>query len=193
MNEQNMTETRLGGRVVFDGRIIRVECDEVQLPNGAAASREVVRHPGAICVVPLTDAGEVLLVKQYRYPEARVMTEIPAGKLEAEEHSPECFEAAARRELREETGAECGRLTFIGDFYSSPAILDEVIHMYLAEELRIGEASPDEDEFLKPVAIPLDTLCDMIVRGEIEDGKTQAAVLKAKYIISRRTAEARLT
>ena len=138
MNENEMTELRLSGERIFSGRIIGVERDRVRLPDGGESVREVVRHPGAVCVVPLTDSGEVLLVRQYRYPEGRVFTEIPAGKLEVAEHGADCFAAAARRELKEETGAECGRLTFIGDFYSSPAVFDEVIHMYLAEELNMG-------------------------------------------------------
>ena len=173
MNEKDMTEVRLSGEKIFDGRVIRVERDTVRLPDGARATREVVRHPGAVCVVPLTDKNEVLLVRQYRYPEATVMTEDP-------------FEAG-KRELREETGAVCDRLTFIGDFYSSPAILDEVIHMYLAEGLHMGEASPDDDEFLNLISMPLDALCDMAARGEITDGKTQAAVLKVRYIIDKRS------
>lgn len=187
MNEKDMTEVRLSGEKIFDGRVIRVERDTVRLPDGARATREVVRHPGAVCVVPLTDKNKVLLVRQYRYPEATVMTEIPAGKLEPGEHSEEHFADAARRELREETGAVCDRLTFIGDFYSSPAILDEVIHMYLAEGLHMGEESPDDDEFLNLISMPLDALCDMAARGEITDGKTQAAVLKVRYIIDKRS------
>ncbi len=187
MNEDKMTERRLSGERIFSGRVIGVERDTVRLPDGVTATREVVRHPGAVCVVPLTVEGEVLLVRQFRYPEGRVFTEIPAGKLEPGEHGKERFADAARRELREETGAECGSLTFIGDFYSSPAILDEVIHMYLAEELKMGEPSPDEDEFLNLTKLPINELCDMIARGEIADGKTQAAVLKVKYIIDKRS------
>ena len=98
MNEKDMTEVRLSGEKIFDGRVIRVERDTVRLPDGARATREVVRHPGAVCVVPLTDKNEVLLVRQYRYPEATVMTEIPAGKLEPGEHTEEHFADAARRE-----------------------------------------------------------------------------------------------
>ena len=178
-----MTEVRLSGEKIFDGRVIRVERDTVRLPDGARANTCISEWHR----LPLTDKNEVLLVRQYRYPEATVMTEIPAGKLEPGEHSEEHFADAARRELREETGAVCDRLTFIGDFYSSPAILDEVIHMYLAEGLHMGEASPDDDEFLNLISMPLDALCDMAARGEITDGKTQAAVLKVRYIIDKRS------
>lgn len=182
----DLAEKKLSGEKIYDGKIIRVERDTVKLPNGVCAFREVVRHPGAVCVVPLTDKNEVLLVRQFRYPEDRILVEIPAGKLEPGEHSPEHFADAARRELSEETGAWCEKLTFIGDFLSSPAILDEVIHMYLAEGLKMGSASPDDDEFLDLVSIPLDELCDMIANGKVTDGKTQAAVLKVKYILEKR-------
>lgn len=179
-------ERKMSRRKVFDGRVMRIEQDTVVLPNGALTTREVVRHPGGVCVLPLTDDGRVLLVRQYRYPERRIFIELPAGKLEEEERREGRFVEAALRELREETGAECSTLTHIGDFYPSPAILDEVIHMYLAEGLTFGEQSLDDDEFLDVVSMPLTDLCDMIARGEIADGKTQAAALKVKYLLDRR-------
>ena len=179
-------EKTLDSALVYDGKIIKVLRDEALLENGAAAVREVVRHKGAVAVLAVDEGGSAFFVRQFRYPIGQELLEAPAGKLEAGEHSAEHFAGAARRELREETGAVCSRLTFIGDFYSSPAILDEVIHMYLAEGLTIGEASPDDDEFLDILCVPLDELCDMIARGDIADGKTQAAVLKVKYILEKR-------
>lgn len=183
---EKTAEIKMSGRKVFDGKVIRVEQDTVVIPGGALTTREVVRHPGGVCVLPLTDDGQVLLVRQFRYPEARIFTELPAGKLEAEERREGRFAEAALRELKEETGADCRTLTYIGDFYPSPAILDEVIHMYLAEGLTFGEPNPDEDEFLDVIAISLDQLCKMIIHGEITDGKTQAATLKVKYILDAR-------
>lgn len=179
-------EIKMSGKKVFDGRVIRVDQDTVVLPDGALTTREVVRHPGGVCILPLTDDGRVLLVRQFRYPEARIFIELPAGKLEADERRDGLFAEAALRELKEETGADCRELTYIGDFYPSPAILDEVIHMYLAEGLTFGEPSPDNDEFLDVISLPLSYLCDMVVHGEITDGKTQAAALKVKYILDRR-------
>lgn len=174
-----LTEKKISSKSIYEGKIIHLSVDDVRLPDGKPAVREVVRHPGAVCVVPITDEGEVLCVRQFRYPFSRVTLEIPAGKLDSpdEEH-----EAAARRELAEETGAVCRELTFIGELYSSPAILDEVIYMYCARGLSYIEADPDDDEFIEPVRIPLATIKDMILAGEIKDAKTQAAVLKAALL-----------
>ena len=159
---------------IYRGKVVNLFSDRVRLPNGRTAVREVVRHPGAVCVVPLTAEGEVLLVRQYRYPFGRTLLEIPAGKLEPGEDTAAC----AARELSEETGAVAGELTHLGDFYPSVAIFDEVIHMYLATALRYEKAHTDEDEFLNVERMPLETLAKRILAGEIQDGKTQAAVLK---------------
>lgn len=185
MTEMDLTERKIDGRVIFEGKIVTLEVDRVSLPNGNTSQREVIRHGGAVCVLPLTDDGDVLCVRQFRYPHGRLMLELPAGKLDAGESDRA---AAARRELREETGALCDSLTFIGDFIPSPAILGEVIALYLAEGLHFGDASPDDDEFLTLERIPLATLCDMVADGEITDGKTQAAVLKVAYLLGKRTA-----
>ena len=166
-------------RLVYDGKILHVYCDDIYLPNGCEAKREYVKHLGAVCVVPLTEDGEVICVRQYRYAHKREVLEIPAGKLDfAEEDRRE----AALRELREETGALCEKLTFIGDLIPSPAILTERISMYLAEGLTFGDTDPDEDEFLELVRIPLKDLVDKIMRGEISDAKTQTAILKTWYL-----------
>lgn len=178
-----LDEKTIEKKYIYKGRIINVRTDTAELPNGKQALREVVEHPGGVTVAALTDNDELMFVRQFRYPYSEVLLELPAGKLE---YGEDPFEAG-KRELREETGAVCDRLTFIGDFYSSPAILDEVIHMYLAEGLHMGEASPDDDEFLNLISMPLDALCDMAARGEITDGKTQAAVLKVRYIIDKRS------
>ncbi len=183
MDNFDMTENKIDGKTIFEGEILTVVVDRVTLPNGMEATREYVRHRGAVCVVPVNEKCEVLCVRQFRYTHGRVFLEIPAGKLEKGETDRP---SAALRELREETGASCETLTYIGDFIPSPAILGEVISMYIAEGLTMGETDPDEDEFLNIEAIPLDTLCDMCVSGEIADGKTIAAVLKTKYILDKR-------
>lgn len=180
-------EKRTGGRSVYDGVVLHAVRDEILLPDGKPGVREVVRHPGAVAVVPLTEAGEVVCVRQYRYPNDGMLLEIPAGKLEPGERTREGgLEAAARRELREETGAVVGKLTYIGPFYSSPAILDEVIFCYLAEDLTFGETDPDEDEFIDVVRVPLVELCRAAAEGLIPDGKTQAAVFKTDYLLRNR-------
>ena len=183
MQNIDKTERRIDGREVYSGKILHVMVDNVELPNGNTSTREYVGHPGAVCVVPINEKGEVLCVRQYRYTHGRIFLEIPAGKLEPGEVDRP---AAALRELREETGARCEKLTYIGDFIPSPAILGEVISMYIAEGLSMGEVDPDEDEFIDVEAIPLDRLAEMCVSGEIADGKTLAAVLKAKYILDKR-------
>lgn len=183
MQAFDMTEKKLEGKEVYSGKILHVMVDRVELPDGKEATREYVGHPGAVCVVPINEKGEVLCVRQFRYTHGRVFLEIPAGKLEPGETNRV---AAALRELREETGARCEHLTYIGDFIPSPAILGEVISMYIAEGLTMGETDPDDDEFIDVEAIPLDKLANMCVRGKIQDGKTIAAVLKAKYILDKR-------
>ena len=142
-----------------------------------------MRHIGAVCVLPLDRDGVVHCVRQYRYPHGEVLLEIPAGKLDSK---TEDRASAALRELQEETGYRCGRLTFLGSIYTSPAILDEVIGLYLAEELTPGETHFDEDEFLAPVAVPLEELADRVMRGEIPDAKTQLAVLRVRELLRRR-------
>lgn len=177
---KNLEEQGISSQSLYRGVIIDVYRDTVRLPDGNEAFRELIRHNGAVCVVPLTDAGEVLCVRQYRYPFGRVTVEIPAGKLDSPD---EDHREAALRELREETGASCEELVFIGDLYPSPAILDEVIHMYYARGLTMGETDPDDDEFIEPEPIPMAKLVDMIASGEICDAKTQAAVLKTALIL----------
>lgn len=173
--DEKFTESTLESQLIFDGKVLHVYKDIIGLPNGGTSMREYCRHGGAVCVVPLTDKGEVVCVRQYRYALSRVTLEIPAGKLDSPD---EIHEEAALRELREETGYRCGKLTPIGDLATSPALLTEIIYMYLAEDLTEGETDPDEDEFIEFVKIPLDEMVDMIIRGEIQDSKTQAAVLK---------------
>lgn len=181
MNREDFAEKKISGETVFEGRVLTFCHDTVRLPNGTTSTREYVRHKGAVCIVPLTDEGEVLCVRQFRYPIHRIVLEIPAGKLDSFDEDPL---AAALRELREETGAECGKIESLGALYTSPAISDEVIHMYLARELTFGESHPDEDEFLDVIKVPLDELVARILNGEIQDAKTQAAVLKTVLLCS---------
>lgn len=181
-NDAALIERHAASEEIFDGIILHLFRDKVTLPDGKDAVREVIRHVGAVCVVPLTDEGEVICVRQYRYPAAQVMLEIPAGKLDSKH---EDRREAALRELREETGVSCERLTSLGAFYPAPAYSDELIDMYLAEGLSYGETAPDEDEFLDVVRVPLDELVDMVMRGEILDAKTQMAVLKVRMLKQR--------
>ncbi len=175
MTDSHLIESPLASKLIYDGKIVHLYQDKVTLPDGTPAIREVIRHVGAVCVVPLTDEGEVVCVRQFRYPHAKVLLEIPAGKLDSKE---EDRPSAALRELREETGALCQTLTPLGQLLTTPAFVDEVIDMYLAEGLTFGDRDLDEDEFLDVVRIPLEKLVDMILQGDVTDAKTQAAVLK---------------
>lgn len=179
----SIEEKTLSSKLIFDGKVIHLHLDDILLPNGNKGFREYCTHNGAVCVIPITSDGNVICVRQYRYAIGKPLLEIPAGKLDSIDENPD---DAVRRELKEETGAISGSLTFLGIYYGSPAILSEKIYMYLAEDLSFGDCNPDDDEFLEIIKIPLDDLVDMVLSGEIEDGKTQSAVLRAKAIISKR-------
>ena len=174
----NFTEKTISSKEIFKGRIINVKLDTVELPNGRTSTRELVLHPGGVGIIAVTSQREVFLVKQYRKPFDRVITEIPAGKLEPGEDPLR----AAQRELEEEIGYT-GKLSPIGSYYSSPGFCDEILHLYLATELVPVGQHPDEDEFLEVVTANLDTLYEEIIKGTQADAKTAAAVLIAKNIL----------
>jgi len=170
----DMTEKKLSSELIYDGRILRLHVDTVELPNGKRALREVADHPGGVAIVALDRDDNVLTVKQYRYAFSRVMEEIPAGKLERGEDP----RAAALRELKEETGATPERFTELGEIIVSPGAYGEVLHLYLAEGLTPGKASPDEDEFLEPKRTPFAEMVRRVLDGELTDAKTVVGVLK---------------
>ena len=175
-----LEEKTISSEAIYDGRILHVRFDHVTLPNGKEATREYVRHIGAVAVLPLTDTGEVLLERQFRYPFGEVLVEIPAGKLESPEEDPR---KAALRELEEETGAVAGELVYLGDYYASPAILEERIRLYLARDLTFREQHTDEDEFLDVFRMPLDDLVSEVMAGNIPDGKTQLAAMRVYHML----------
>ncbi|MBR3704648.1 MAG: NUDIX hydrolase [Oscillospiraceae bacterium] len=174
-----LIEKRLSGETVFDGKIMHVRRDIVQLSDGSEAFREVVDHSGGVCVLALDNEGRVLLVSQFRYPHEKVLREIPAGKLEPGEDPAQ----AARRELKEETGAVAAKWESLGEIYPTPAYCGEIIRMYMARELTFGETKLDEGEFLEVERIDFDVLVGQVLGGEIRDAKTVAAVLKAKLLL----------
>ena len=175
-----LRETTAASETIFDGFILHVRKDLVDLPNGEQAYREIIRHIGAVCVIPVTENGEVIVERQYRYPIARVTTEIPAGKLDSRE---EDRLDAIKRELREETGLSAEEWTYLGDYYGAPAYSDERISMYMARKLHTGHQDLDADEFLDVHRIPLKELVEQVMDGTIQDAKTQVAVLKAARIL----------
>ena len=178
----NLKEEKVSSTLHYDGRIIKVYNDEILLPDGKGAYREYIKHPGGVCVVPITDKKEILMVRQYRYPYGEEVVEIPAGKRDSFTEDPL---EGGKRELKEELGVTAENFLFLGEFYPTPGYTDEVIYMYAAWGLDFGETNPDEDEFLEGEKYPLDTLCEMIMAGEIPDGKTQTAVLKVRYLIEK--------
>ena len=175
----DLTERQISREEIFKGHILHVVRDTVSLPNGESATREMCLHVGAVAVLPLLSDGRVVMERQFRYPHDRVFLEIPAGKLNFKGENPL---DAASRELREETGAVAGKYTFLGELDTTPAIVDEKIHMYLAEDITFGERELDDDEFLDVELIPLTELVSMVMSGEIKDAKTQIAVLKTAII-----------
>ena len=177
--EMDLTEKKISSEKIFDGKVLHVAVDRVLLPNGKEAVREVCLHVGAVAIIPILDDGRVVMERQFRYPHGRVFLEIPAGKLDSRD---EDTLSAAKRELREETGATAERYTDLGVMIPSPAILAERINLYLAEGLSFGDRELDDDEFLDVEFIPLEELYGMVMRGEIEDAKTAIAVMKAYAI-----------
>ena len=184
MNDSSLLEQQLSSREIFNGVLLHVFSDEVLLPNGNHGVREYIKHLGAACVVPLTENGEVLMERQFRYPLRRVLWEIPAGKLDSPREDPL---NAARRELLEETGVSAKEMVYLGSFYPTCAYSDEVIHMYLATGLSFGDTSLDEDEFINVEKVPLKKLVEEIMAGKIADGKTQAALLKTYIYLQNNT------
>lgn len=176
-----LNEKTLASQLIFDGRLLKVYRDEVELVDGGTSIREVVHHPGGVAVVALDSDGTVCMERQFRYPYRRVVTEIPAGKLEQGEDP---FDAI-RRELREEIGATAGRWDALGYLLPTPGYTDEMLYLYLARELDFGESDLDEDEFLEPFRLPFDEALAMAADGRINDAKSVAALFRADRLMRR--------
>lgn len=180
-DDANIIETTVETKPAFKGLILNIEHLTNRLPNGKLAAREVARHVGASAVVPVDGEGNVWLVKQFRAPIDQVLLEVPAGKLD---YKGEDRLAAARRELEEETGLTARSWTHLTDIVTTPGFSDELISLYLAQDLEKGASHPDEDEFLNVVKVPLAELVAMIARGEVTDAKTICAVLLAEKAVN---------
>ncbi len=175
----HLEEKTLTSETVFEGKIFTITHDTVELENGNTAIRDCLLHHGGVCVLPVNENNEVLLVKQFRYPFRTVTLEAPAGKLEKGEDHAVC----GRRELLEETGCTCSEYTFMGEMYPTPAYNTEITYMYLARGLSYEKQSLDADEFLDVVKLPLSEAVEMVMNGTIPDGKTQIVLLKAARIL----------
>ena len=165
-----LTERTVSSQTIFQGRIIRVDMDQVELPDGKTADREVVYHPGSVS-----------LVRQFRYPIRQELLELPAGKLDHGAEEDRLL--GAKRELSEETGLEAEKWTYLGYTLASPGFCDEALHMYLAQGLTRKKQHLDEDEFLDVVTMPFQQLVEQVMDGTITDAKTVATTLKVKVLL----------
>ncbi len=174
-----LEEKTMNSEKIYNGKIINLRIDTVELPEHKYQKREIVEHPGGVCVLALTENKEMILIKQFRKPAEEVLLEIPAGKLEPGEDPKEC----GLRELKEETGYTCEKIEFLSLFYTSPGFSDEKIYLYLATGLKEGEACPDEGEYVETLKINIPDALDMIKSGKIKDAKTIIGILLSKDLI----------
>jgi ADP-ribose pyrophosphatase len=170
--EMEMEKTLIS-REIYAGKILRLRVDDVELPSGKIAKREIVEHPGAVAIVALTENKEIVLIRQYRKATEEVMWEIPAGKIESNEEPLDC----AMRELQEETGFRAKNWKKLLSFYTSPGFSDEILHLYSAERLQRGEQCLEEDEEIRISILPLGEAVKKMAKGQIRDGKTIIGIL----------------
>lgn len=171
---KHLEEKTIAKEQIFSGKVIDLYVEDVELPNGKTSKREIVKHPGAVAVLAVTDEGKIIMVKQFRKPLERTIVEIPAGKLEKGEEP----EYTALRELEEETGYTAKKLTKITAFYTSPGFADEIVHVFLAEELSMLEEKRelDEDEFVEVMEVALEDALKLVESREVYDAKTAYAI-----------------
>ncbi|MCG7333929.1 NUDIX hydrolase [Sporosarcina sp. ACRSM] len=176
-------EKTLAGETIYEGKIITLRLEEVELPDGKTAKRELIKHPGAVSIIPITKEGKLVLVEQYRKALERSLIEIPAGKIDP----GEAPEVTAVRELEEETGYGAKEFTYLQSFATSPGFADEVIHLYVAQGLYKVEnpAAGDEDEFIGLLEVTIEEAEEMVASGKIFDAKTAFAVLYAKNLLNK--------
>lgn len=173
-----LTEKRLQSEYAFKGRILNLRVDTVELPNGQTSTREVVEYTGAVAVVALDGQGNVILVRQFRYPVGRELVEIPAGKIDPDEDPLEC----AKRELAEETGYRAREWHNLLRFFSTPGFTSEYMHLFMAQGLETGDQAPDEDEFVEVIKVPLSEAVGMVEQGDICDAKSIVGLLLAHRV-----------
>ena len=164
---------------IFDGNIIKLRVETVELPDGKTATRELISHGGGVGVIAVDENGEVFMVSQYRIAAREMMMEIPAGKIDNGEEPLEC----GKRELIEETGYAAEEFTYLGTYYATPGYCEEKLHLYLARKLKFVGQRLDEGEFLNVKKYKLDDLYNMVMENKINDAKTAIAILKAKMIL----------
>lgn len=169
---KHLVEKTISSETIYKGRIIDLVVEEVELPDGNKSKRELIKHPGAVCVLALTPEKKIVLIKQFRKALERVIVEIPAGKLEQGEEPAVC----AIRELEEETGYTTDEMKHIISFYTSPGFANELVHLYYTDQLKKGTTKLDEDEFLEVMEVTLEEALEMINNEQIYDAKTAYAI-----------------
>ncbi|MCY7796446.1 ADP-ribose pyrophosphatase [Bacillus spizizenii] len=171
---KSLEEKTISKEQIFSGKVIDLYVEDVELPNGKTSKREIVKHPGAVAILAVTEEGKIIMVKQFRKPLERAIVEIPAGKLEKGEEP----EYTALRELEEETGYTAKKLTKITALYTSPGFADEIVHVFLAEELSVLEEKRalDEDEFVEVMEVTLEDALKLVESREVYDAKTAYAI-----------------
>lgn len=174
----SLSEKKIASDLIYDGRVVHLYLDTVQLPNGNSAKREIVRHPGAVAIVPLDADGNVILVTQYRHAAGRLLLEIPAGTLNPGEDPDVC----AVRELQEEIGYKPGKLQKLGGIFLAPGYSTEYIHLYLATDLIESRLHMDEDEFIEVSRLPVSEVQRRIQSGDIADAKTISAMMMVQLL-----------
>lgn len=174
-----LTEKTLNSKVMFEGRILKMMVDDVELPDGSTSFREIVGHPGGVCVAPIDDDNNLYFVKQYRYPYHEIVLELPAGKLEKGMSPLD----NGKRELKEEVGAEGYSFISLGQVYPSPGYTQEIIHLYACKIKNIGNQQLDQGEFLNVEKIHIDKAVEMVLNNQLPDSKTQIAVLKLSMLL----------
>ena len=184
--DKNLIEKKISSEEIFKGHLLHVFKDDVELPNGNKAVREWIKHPGASSIIPLLPDGQIILVKQYRYPVAQVTLEVPAGKLDKPGEDPLI---CAERELSEETGYTAGKILKLTTIATTVGFSNEVIHLYAAKDLKSGKQHTDEDEFINVVKMPLADAVKLVEDGTIIDCKSIISILMLeKYLETNKNA-----
>lgn len=174
-DSEKLVEQKIRSEEIFNGRLLHVFRDKALMPDGSTSTREWIKHPGASAVLPVFENGDVMLVKQFRYPVSQIFYEVPAGKLDPDE-TPD---NTAKRELKEEAGLVCQQYHYVGHFYPSIGYTDEIIYLYTAWDIENYEQRVDEDEFLVKERLPFREAVEMVHSGEISDGKSMVTILRS--------------